>query len=219
MCRLCLWMTSVLAALIIAGACGLRQVQAPAPAGVPLQPGTYVKESYFAPDFKPDEVSYTLGNFTVAEAVGAPTEVFQKIFQDELVSAWQAQGLKLGAGKQACLFSGTIGDLAVRGTRLRWLTGRLHAALSISGAITRGDQVLFAFRDQVDVSSPLAPGPAAPREQELLLRQLARETIHHLLNELLLHGKWGESEPRSAITRRIILGLCTTLVKSSIMPT
>ncbi len=88
------------------------------------------------------------------------------------------------------------------GTRLRWLTGRLHASLAIAGTISRGEQVLFAFRDQVNVSSPLAPGPPAPREQELLLRQLARESIHHLLNELLLHGILDESGEKSAITRK-----------------
>ena len=149
-----------------------------------------------------DVVSYTFGTFTVAAANQAPAEAFLKIFQDELVRAWQAQGLKLGPGENACQLSGTIEGLAVTGARLRWLTGRVHAELAISGAINRGDQVLFAFRDQVHVSSPLAPGPPAPREQELLLRQLARETIYHILNELLLHGNTGESEPRSAITRR-----------------
>jgi hypothetical protein len=199
MCRLLLWVTSVLAALAILGACGPRR---PLPAGLPFQPGRYVKESYFAPNFKPDEVSYTFGASTVASADEAPTEEFLKIFQDELVRAWQAQGLKLGPGENACLLTGTIETLAVTGARLRWLTGRLHASLTISGAITRGDQVLFAFRDQVNVSSPLAPGPAAPREQELLLRSLSRESIHHILNELLLHGATGASEEKSAMTRR-----------------
>ena len=54
MCRLCLWVTSVLAALAV-GACGPRPMLPVAPAGVPLQPGIYVRESYLAPGFKPDE--------------------------------------------------------------------------------------------------------------------------------------------------------------------
>ncbi len=204
MCRLCLWVTSVVAALAILGGCGPRLLPAPPAtlAGVPLKPGRYVKESYVAPDFKPDEVSYTLGAFTVAPTGQAPAELFSKIFQDELGRSWQAQGLKLASGKDACLVTGTIEQLAVMGTRLRWLTGRLHASLAIAGTITRGEQVLFAFRDQVNVSSPLAPGPPAPREQELLLRQLARESIHHLLNELLLHGILDESGEKSAMTRK-----------------
>ena len=185
MCRLCLWVTSVLAVLAV-GACGPRLMLPAAPAGVPLQPGIYVRESYLAPGFKPDEISYTLGDFTVTETNGASPGLFLKIFQDELIRNWQAQGLKLGPGENAGTLSGVIQNLAVQGTRLRWLTGRLHASLIISGTITRGDQVLFAFQDVVEVSSPLAPGPPAPREQDLLLRQLAREAIHRLLNELML---------------------------------
>ena len=185
MCRLCLWVTSVLAVLTV-GACGPRLVLPAAPAGVPLQPGIYVRESYLAPGFKPDETSYTLGDFTVTGATGVSPGLFLKIFQDELIKNWQAQGLKLGPGENAATLSGTIWQLAVQGTRLRWLTGRLQASLGIAGTITRGDRVLFGFQDVVEVSSPLAPGPPAPREQDLLLRQLAREAIHHLLNELLL---------------------------------
>jgi len=204
MCRLCLWVTSVVAALAILGGCGPRLLPAPPAdlAGVPLQPGRYVQESSVAPDFNPEGVSYSLGAFTVAGADRAPVETFSKIFQDELARAWQAQGLKLAPGENACLVTGAIRDLSVTGTRVRWLTGRVHASLAISGAITRGGQVLFAFRDQVSVSSPLAPGPPAPREQELLLRQLARESIHHLLNELLLHGILEESGEKSAMTRK-----------------
>ena len=185
MCRLCLWVTSVLAALTV-GACGPRLMLPAAPAGVPLQPGIYVKESYLAPGFKPEELSYILGDFTVTEASGASPELFLKIFQDELIKSWQAQGLKLGPGEHAATLSGTIQNLAVQGARLRWLTGRLQASLVIAGTITRGNRVLFAFQDALEVSSPMAPGPPAPREQELLLRQLAREAMHHILNELLL---------------------------------
>ncbi len=183
--RLCLWVTSVLAVLTV-GACGPRLMLPAAPAGVPLQPGIYVKESYLAPGFKPEEMSYILDDFTVTEANGASPELFLPIFQDELSKSWQAQGLKLGPGESAATLSGTIQNLAVQGARLRWLTGRLQASLVIAGTITRGNRVLFAFQDALEVSSPLAPGPPAPREQELLLRQLAREAIHHILNELLL---------------------------------
>jgi len=201
--RLFLLLTSVLATLAVLGGCGPRRLPA-APAdlaGLPFQPGQYVQESYFAPNFKPDEVSYRFDPFTVAPDSDAPVEAFLETFQDELVRAWVAQGLKVEQGNNACLLTGNIQRLSIKGGRLRWLTGRIHASLAISGALTQGEQVLFAFRDQVNVSSPLAPGRAAPREQELLLRQLARETIYHLLNELLLHGATGESA-RSAITRR-----------------
>jgi hypothetical protein len=69
------------------------------------------------------------------------------------------------------------------------LSGRLFASLTIAGTINRGEQVLFAFQDQINLSSPVSPGLAAPREQDLLLHQLAREAAHHILNELLLHGR------------------------------
>jgi len=187
MCRWSCWIFCVLAALAAVGACGPRALP-PKPAAVVFLPGEYVKESYFAPDFNPAECIYSLNAFPVAQASNASAEAFRKIFAEELVRAWQAQGLRIGSGKDACSLTGTIHRLTVRGADFRWLTGRLFASLTISGTITRGSQVLFAFRDQVYLSSPLAPGLAAPMEKDLLLRRLAREAVNHLLNELLLHG-------------------------------
>ena len=187
MCRWSCWIIWVLAALTAVSACGPR-ASPPQPAAVVFLPGEYVKESYFAPDFKPADSIYALNAFPVAIAANASAGAFQKIFAEELTRAWQAQGLKIGSGQDACSLSGTIHHLAVRGARLRWLTGRLFASLTISGTITRGTQVLFAFRDQVYLSSPLAPGLAAPMEKDLLLARLAREAVNHILNELLLHG-------------------------------
>jgi hypothetical protein len=186
------WIFCVVTLLIGVVACGPRGLPA-GPAAAPLQPGRYVKETYFGPDFNPEQMTYTLGAFTVTKASNAPAEAFQQIFQEELLRAWQAQGLKVGAGKDAGHVSGIIHRVSVTGARLRWFTGRLQAALVVSGAVTRGEQVRFAFRDQVYASSPVAPGRAAPREKDLLLRQLAREAVHHLLNELLLHGPAAES--------------------------
>jgi hypothetical protein len=182
-------MACVLAAILTAlGACG-PLVLPPPPAGEPLLPGQYVRLSYFAPDFKPEDVAYTFTDFAVAPDSIALSGAFQKIFQDELGRAWQAQGLKLDHGKEAARVSGTIQYLSVKGARLRWLSGRILASLTIAGTITLGDQVLFAFQDQINLSSPVSPGLAAPREQDLLLRQLAREAAQHILNELLLHGR------------------------------
>ena len=193
MCRWPCWILFILSAAAAVGACGLRALP-PKPAAVAFLPGEYLKESYFAPDFNPAETIYSLNAFPVAQASNVSAEAFRKIFAEELVRAWQAQGLKIGSGKDACSLSGTIHHLAVRGAHLRWLTGRLFASLTISGTITRGDRVLFAFRDQVYLSSPLAPGFAAPHEKDLLLHRLAQETVNHLLNELLLlHGVTGDS--------------------------
>lgn len=192
MCRLFFLISCLLAALTALGACGPRPLPA-ASAGLPFQPGRYVKESYFAPDFKPVEATYAVNAFPVTAARNAASEAFSKLFQEELVRAWQAQGLKVGSGKKTCRLSGTIYHLSVKGARFRFLTGRLRATLTISGAITLGDQVLFAFRDRVTMSSPVAPGLGVPKEKELLLSQLARETVFHLLNELMLHGPSIES--------------------------
>jgi hypothetical protein len=179
--------------VLVSGCAGGPKPWAGAPAGVLWQPGRYVLSSFFAPDFKPEDVSYTLAAFPVEQADRAPAVAFEKIFQAELVRVWQAQGLKIGPGEQAVTLSGTIHHLSLRGVRVRWLTGRVHASLTISGAVTQGGKVVFAFRDQVHLSSPLAPGPTAPREQELLLARLAREAVHHILNELLLQGRNPES--------------------------
>lgn len=184
----------LMAVVVLASGCAGGFTPLPGgPAGMTMQPGRYVQASFFASDFKPEEMSYTLTAFPVEQAERAPAAAFEKIFQAELVQAWQAQGLKLGPAEPAAALSGTIHHLALRGTRLRWLTGRVHACLTISGAVTQGGRVVYAFRDQVHLSSPLAPGLAAPREQEMLLSRLAREAVHHILNELLLQGRTPES--------------------------
>lgn len=184
-------MICILAAAVAAlEACGPRLLS-PLPADLTFPPGHYVQESYFAPNFKPEDLSYELVTFAMALNSEAPWETFLKIFQEELVRAWRAQGLKVGPGENAGRLSGTIQHLALRGAHLRWLTGRLHAELTLTGTITRRDEVLFAFKDQVNLSSPLVPGLAAPKEQDLLLRQLAREAVHRILNEMLLHGATG----------------------------
>lgn len=179
--------------LMVAGLMGCARALPPAPAGVAWQPGRYVQESYRAPDFEPEKTSYVLDSVTVEEARGVNPEEFLKIFREELARVWQATGLRFESGEESAHLAGTIHHLAVRGADFRWLTGRLRGSLTISGTITRGDQILFAFRDRVQVSSPLAPGPAAPKEMELFLHQLALETVHHLVNELLLQGFTADS--------------------------
>ena len=193
MCRWCSWICCVLVITAAVAACRPRALPAGPAAPVPLKPGNYVKEFYIAPDFEPTRTAYTFNIFPVIQADNASAQAFQQIFQEELLRAWQDQGLKAASGQEAAAVSGTIHRVAVKGARLRWLSGRLQASLAISGTITRGSRVLFAFQDQVYLSSPVAPGRAAPREKDLLLRRLAREAVHHLLNEMLLHGVTTES--------------------------
>jgi hypothetical protein len=78
--------------------------------------------------------------------------------------------------------------VALRGAALRFFRGKIDADLVVSGAITRGGDTLFAFQDRFRLSSPVNPGPPAPKEDDLLLRQAAQTFATHLLNELLLYG-------------------------------
>ncbi len=178
-----------LMALIIMGGGGCVPRPLPsAPTGVTLQPGRYLKEYYRAPGFTPDRATYALTPFTLETAQGVVPDTFQSLLMSELAQAFKANGLKLAPPKDACLVSGTVQLVRVSGTSLRFLFGKISVDLIVSGAITQGEQTLFAFKDRVQLTSPLNPGLAAPKEVELLLKQAARTFVSHLLTELLLHG-------------------------------
>lgn len=161
------------------------------PAGVTLQPGRYLTSYYRAPDFNPAQATYALTPFSVETIKGVPADTFQTLFMQELTLAWQANGLKL-ASQADTVLSGAVQYVAVRGTTFRFIRGRIDADLIVSGAITRGDETLFACQDRISLSSPVNPGPAAPKEDELLLRLAARTFANHLLNEMLLY--WPPAE-------------------------
>jgi hypothetical protein len=158
-----------------------------APPGLTMQPGRYLTAFYRAPDFDPGRVTYTLEPFTVGQAQAVSPETFQAMLQEELTRAWQANGLKTSPRGEVVL-SGTIQYVALRGTSIRFITGKICTDLVVSGALARGDETLFAFQDRIHLTSPVKPGPPAPKEAELLLRDTARTLAMHLLNELLLYG-------------------------------
>ncbi len=159
------------------------------PAGVTPTRGVYLAKIYRGPDFDPAQAGYALRAFTLEKARGIDPKVFNPIFAEELAKAWDANGLQVSSKKGALAVSGTIQLVRVQGGSLRFLLGQIYSTIVVSGTITRGNQILFAFEDQVDMSSPILPGKPAPKEKELLLRQTCREFAHHLLNELLLQGK------------------------------
>jgi uncharacterized membrane protein len=178
-----------LLALVIMGGGGcVPRPLPPALTGVTLQPGRYLKVYYRAPGFSPDRVTYALTPFTLETAQGVAPDTFQSLFMSELAQAFKANGLKLTRSGDACQVSGTVQLVRVSGTSLRFLFGKISVDLIVSGAITQGEQTLFAFFDRVHLTSPLNPGLAAPKEVELLLKQAARTFASHLLTELLLHG-------------------------------
>jgi hypothetical protein len=189
-----MWFTKQIAlglclALLMVG--GSSCVSRPLPAlvsGVTLQPGRYLEGYYRAPGFEADQVAYTLEPFAVEEAQGTDPDTFRDLLQTELAKAWEANGLKLKGAKRVCRLSGTVRRVRVKGGSFRFLTGKISTQLEISGAITWGNETLFAFSDRIEVSSPVNPGPPAPMERELLLRQAVRAFLNHLLTELLLQG-------------------------------
>jgi hypothetical protein len=179
-------------ALCLVGLWGCAPALAPVtPPGVALSPGRFLTAYYRAPDFTPAEATYILTPFEVSTAQGLAADTFQGLFMEELTQAWRANGLKLSPQGDNVV-SGVVQLVAIRGAALRFFRGKIDADLVVSGAITRGNDTLFAGQDRIRLSSPVNPGPPAPKEDELLLRLAARTFAIHLLNEMLLY--WPPAE-------------------------
>lgn len=174
-----------LALLMVGGGCVPRAL--PPVSGAALQPGRFLAGFYLAPDFAPAKVTYNLEPFTVEQAREVDPGNFQALLQEELARAWEANGLKAQGPQGICRLSGAVHAVRLKGVHLRFFTGKITVDLEVSGAITQEDRIVFAFSDRVHVTSPLNPGPPAPKERELLLRQAARTFVNHLLTELLLY--------------------------------
>jgi hypothetical protein len=159
----------------------------PGPAGVALKPGHYLREYYAAPDFQPARHRYDLAPFVLEASAGVDPAVFRLLFQTELAKAFAANGLALSAAEADCRVEAVVHRVAVSSV-LRFLRGRSAAELQASGSIIQGTRPVFAFRDALRLTSPLAPGRTDPKETELLLRQLSRAFAQRLVNQLLLYG-------------------------------
>lgn len=184
--------------LVLLLAAGCRSLTLPPPPpGVELRPGQYVGEYFAAPDFDPAAGRYQLAPLRVEEG-RTTAAAFPRLFQEELSRAFAANGLTLGLAPADYRLSAVIHRVEVS-RAFRWWRGRISAHLLFSGTITHKERVVFACRDAVTLSSPVAPGPAAPREEELLLRQLARTAAQRLLNQMLLY-RFSDPGARSANT-------------------
>jgi hypothetical protein len=161
------------------------------PEGVTMQPGRYLTWYYRAPEFTPAQAAYVLTPFEVETAQGVGADTFKGLFMEELTLAWRANGLKLSDQGDTAV-TGTVQFVAVRGRAWRFLSGKISADLIVSAAITKGSDTWFACQDRISLSSPVNPGPPAPKETELILRQAARTFAIHLLNEMLLY--WPPAE-------------------------
>jgi hypothetical protein len=179
-------------ALGLVGLWGCAPRLAPAtPPGVALSPGRYLTAYYRAPEFNPAQATYVLTPLEVSMVQGVDADTFHGIFMEELSQAWRANGLKV-SDQGDTVVKGVVQYLAIRGAALRFLTGKIDADLVVSVDITRGGDTLFACQDRISQSSPVNPGPPAPKERELLMRQAARTFAIHLLNEMLLY--WPPAE-------------------------
>jgi hypothetical protein len=173
-------------ALVVMSGCVPRLPPA-LPAGITLEPGRYLEAVYRSPDFDPAQAVYLIEPFPVARSSGVAAASFQAILQNELTRSWQANGLRLSPRGDTTV-SGTVQYVDIGGTSYRWLSGSIYSDLVVSGTITRGSQILYAFQDRIHLSSPVKPGPPAPKEADLLLQESARTFAIHLLTEMLLYG-------------------------------
>lgn len=171
-------------ALFLAAGC-LKPSLPPPPLGVEFRPGSYVREYYAAPDFAPTAGRYHVALIRVETLSGAEPEAVSRLFQTEVAQALAANGLAVDPAPADFKLSLIVHRLEVS-RALRWLRGRISATLALSGTITHRDRTVFAFRDTLRLTSPLAPGPAAPQETQLLLRQLFREAARRMVNQMLL---------------------------------
>src|SRR4030042_354287 len=142
-------------ALAMAGvaACVPRLMPA-VPAGIVLTPGCYLTAFYRDPAFQAGRTAYVIQPFTVEQASGVAADTLQSILQEELSRASQANGLKLAPRGETAV-AGTVQYADLRGTSIRWLTGKISTNLVVSGAITRGGETVFAFQARLDPVPPL----------------------------------------------------------------
>lgn len=165
---------------------GCLQPSLPPPSsGVELGPGRYAREYYASPDFAPTAGRYHLAPIRVEAVSGADPESARRLFQAEVSQALTANGLAVHPAPADLELTLVLHHLEVS-RAFRWLRGRISATLALSGTITHKDRPVFAFRDTLRLTSPLAPGPAAPEETQLLLRQLFREAARRMVNQMLL---------------------------------
>ncbi len=159
-----------------------------------LEPGRYVQQVYRSPDLPAATMGYTVEPLPVAFAQGLSTQEAATIFQEELVRALQANGLRVNRGSPDAVLSGQVERFTVASPVWRFLSGRGQAQVQVRGEIRRGQEVLFAFQDHVTVNPAVNPRHQPPLEPNLLARQAARRLAMHVVNELLLPPRQEEGK-------------------------
>ncbi len=188
----------VLLALCLASGCTPRPLPGEA-AGLALQPGNYLSRFFRAADFSPQMQLFRIEAFSLGEVVGLDPELAGQLFQEELQAALTDNGLRVAGDQAGCAVTGAIDHLSLRSPFIRFFTGKSHADLLVSGAISQGENVVFAFQDRVAFTVLVSPRQP-PLEPPLLARRAFRQFAHNLLNELLLTSA---SQPSSSSLQEI----------------
>lgn len=85
--------------------------------------------------------------------------------------------------------SGVINRIEVASPTWRFFAGRAQADLRVSGEIRRGNEIVFAFLDEVKINPPVNPKHRPPLESDLIVRLVIHRFTENFLNELLLPAK------------------------------
>ncbi|MGQ9920057.1 MAG: hypothetical protein ACUVRZ_01880 [Desulfobacca sp.] len=151
-----------------------------------LAPGRYVQQVYRSPALSAASLEYTVAPLPVSFARGIGPAEAASLTQEELLQALQANGLRVNQDSPEAILSGQVEHFTVAAPLWRFLAGRGQARVRLRGEIRRGQEVLFAFLDDVTVNPAVNPRHQPAQEPNLLARQAARRLAMNLVNELLL---------------------------------
>jgi len=162
--------------------------------GQALQPGRYLESYFRSPNLTPTGGEYQVEAFLMEQVVGLGQEQAGTLFNEELLKGLAANGLKVGREKPLFFLSGRVDRLRVSSPIWRFLSGRAQADLRVEGEIRQGQEVVFAFTDEVAINPPVNPRHRPTLEPELIARLVVRRFVSNLMNELLLPAKDASQE-------------------------
>jgi hypothetical protein len=154
--------------------------------GLTLEPGRYLQKYYRSPDLDPAAAVFQVETFPMEQVEGLSLEQSGRLFNEELLKAMAANGLKVSGEKPQLVLSGVVNRFSVASPTWRFLSGKGSAHLRVVGEIRRGQEVVFAFQDEVNIAPAINPRHRPVLELDLIARQAARRFAWNFLNELLL---------------------------------
>lgn len=178
----------------LAALCACAAARPGGGAGQDLEPGRYLQQVYRSPELQPAAMGYTVAPLPVVLAQGISAQEAATVLQEELLQALQANGLRVNRGNPDAALSGQVERFTVAAPLWRFLSGRGQAQVRVRGEIRRGQEVLFAFQDEVTVNPAVNPRHKPALEPNLLARQAARRLAMNLVNELLLPPRQAAGE-------------------------